>query len=169
MTRSSSSPARASSVRSSISHPPCDQGPPYSGPPDAALCQTADVSGEERHGNLPSSVASLIGREAALTPIADLTRTHPLVTLSGVGGVGKTRLALAVAAQLVDEFPDGLWLVELAPVHAADAVPDAIAQALGITPQGDTPVIETVAEAVAGRRLLILLDNCEHLLAAAAA
>ncbi len=127
------------------------------------------MSGEGRRGNLPSSVTSLIGREAALTPIADLIRTHPLVTLSGVGGVGKTRLALAVAAQLVDEFPDGVWLVELAPVHDADAVPDAIAQALGVTPQGETPVIETVADAVAGRRLLIVLDNCEHLLAAAAA
>ena len=84
-------------------------------------------------------------------------------------GVGKTRLALAAAAQLADEFPDGVWVVELAPVGDPDAVPDAIAQALGITPQGDVPVIDTVAEAVAGRRLLIVIDNCEHLLAAAAA
>ena len=91
------------------------------------------------------------------------------MTLSGVGGVGKTRLALAVAADLADQFPDGVWLVELAPVSDPDAVPDAIANALGITPQGDTPVIDTVAEAVAGRRLLIVIDNCEHVLAAAAA
>ena len=62
-----------------------------------------------------------------------------------------------------------MWLVELAPVGDPDAVPDAIANALGITPQGETPVIDTVAEAVAGRRLLIVIDNCEHLLAAAAA
>ena len=79
-----------------------------------------------------------------------------------MGGVGKTRLALAVAAELADEFPDGTWLVELAPVSNPDAVPDAIATALGITPQGDARVIDTVAEAVAGRRLLILVDNCEH-------
>ncbi len=91
------------------------------------------------------------------------------MTLSGVGGVGKTRLALAAAASLADEFPDGVWLVELAPVGDPRAVPDAIAQALGITPQGDTPVIDAVAESVAGRRLLIVIDNCEHVLSAAVA
>jgi len=97
-----------------------------------------------------------------------LVRAHSLVTLSGVGGVGKTRLAVAVAAGLEAEFPDGAWLVELAPVGDPDAVPDAIANALGITPQG-VPVIDAVVEAVAGRRLLIVVDNCEHVLAAAAA
>jgi len=111
----------------------------------------------------------LIGRAGALPEVAALVRTHQLVTLSGVGGVGKTRMALAVAAELVDEFPDGVWLVELAPVTDADAVPDAIANALGVTPQGDAPVIDAVAEAVAGRRQLIVVDNCEHVLAAAAA
>ncbi len=101
--------------------------------------------------------------------IAGLVRAHQLVTLSGVGGVGKTRLAVAAAGALVDEFPDGVWLVELAPVSDPDAVPDAIANALGITPQGTTPVIDTVAETVAGRRLLIVIDNCEHVLPAAVA
>jgi predicted ATPase/DNA-binding CsgD family transcriptional regulator len=104
-----------------------------------------------------------------LPSIAALIRTHQLVTLNGVGGVGKTRLALAAAAHLADEFPDGVWVVELAPVGDPGAVPDAIAHALGITPQGETPVIDTVAEVVAGRRLLMVIDNCEHLLAAAAA
>jgi predicted ATPase/DNA-binding CsgD family transcriptional regulator len=111
----------------------------------------------------------LIGRDSVLPEIAALVRTHQLVTMTGVGGVGKTRLALAAAAELEDEFPDGVWLVELAPVGAPDAVPDAIANALGITPQGDSPVIDTVAEAVAGRRLLIVIDNCEHVLPAAVA
>ncbi len=111
----------------------------------------------------------MIGRDRVLPEIAALVRTHQLVTLSGVGGVGKTRLAVAAAADLADEFPDGVWLVELAPVGDPDAVPDAIANALGVTPQGDTPVIDTVAEAVAGRRLLIVIDNCEHVLSAAAA
>jgi predicted ATPase/DNA-binding CsgD family transcriptional regulator len=111
----------------------------------------------------------LIGRDRVLPEIAGLVRAHQLVTLSGVGGVGKTRLAVAAAGELVDEFPDGVWLVELAPVGDPDAVPDAIAHALGITPQGDTPVIDTVAEAVAGRRLLIVIDNCEHVLPAAVA
>ena len=76
---------------------------------------------------------------------------------------------LPSAADLADEFPDGVWLVELAPVGDPDAVPDAIANALGVTPQGDTAVIDTVAETAAGRRLLIVIDNCEHVLASAVA
>jgi predicted ATPase/DNA-binding CsgD family transcriptional regulator len=126
------------------------------------------MSREGRRGNVPSSATTLIGRDQALPEIRALLRAHQLVTLSGVGGVGKTRLALAAGAELADQFPDGVWLVELAPVGEHDAVPDAIADALGITPQGHTPVIETVADAVAGRRLLIVIDNCEHLLAASA-
>jgi predicted ATPase/DNA-binding CsgD family transcriptional regulator len=127
------------------------------------------VSRGVRRGNLPRSATSLVGRTRALREVATTVRNHQLVTLSGVGGVGKTRLAVAVAAELTDEFPDGVWLVELAPVGDPDAVPDAIANALGITPQGDAPVIDAVAEAVAGRRRLIVVDNCEHVLAAAAA
>ena len=126
------------------------------------------MSLEARRGNLPRTTTTLVGRAGALPELAALVRSRQLVTLSGVGGVGKTRLALAVGAELADEFPDGTWLVELAPVGNADAVPDAIATALGITPQGDARVIDTVAEAVAGRRLLILVDNCEHVLTAAA-
>ena len=122
-----------------------------------------------RRGNLPRSATTLIGRDHVLPEIAALVRSHQLVTLTGVGGVGKTRLALGVAAQLAEEFPDGVWLVELGPLGDPDAVPDAIASALGITPQGDAPVIDTVAEAVAGRRLLIVIDNCEHVLPAAVA
>ncbi|MEO6411730.1 MAG: LuxR C-terminal-related transcriptional regulator [Pedococcus sp.] len=119
-------------------------------------------------GNLPRSTASLVGRSRVLSEVASLVRSRPLVTLSGVGGVGKTRLALAVGAELADEFPDGVWLVELAPVRDADAVPDAIATALGITPQGDARVIDAVAEALSGRRVLLVVDNCEHVLAATA-
>jgi len=126
------------------------------------------VNAEAGRGNLPRSGTTLIGRDDELASVAALIRTHPLVTLSGVGGVGKTRLALAAAARVADTFPDGVWLVELAPVRTADAVPDALAQALGVTPQGDSPLLDTVAEAVAGRHLLIVVDNCEHLVAAAA-
>ncbi len=121
------------------------------------------------HGNLPRSATTLIGRERELSEVAARLRSHQVVTLSGVGGVGKTRLALAAAAQTAERFPDGVWLVELAPVGSPDAVPDAIAQALGITPQGETPLLDTVAEAVAGRHLLVVVDNCEHLVGAAAA
>ena len=126
------------------------------------------MSVEAGRGNLPRSTTTLVGRSRVLSEVASLVRSRPLVTLSGVGGVGKTRLALAVGAELAEEFPDGVWLVELAPVGDAEAVPDAIATALGITPQGGARVIDTVAEALAGRRVLIVVDNCEHVLAAAA-
>jgi predicted ATPase/DNA-binding CsgD family transcriptional regulator len=126
------------------------------------------VSEPAGHGNLPRSTTTLVGRSRALSEVASLVRSRPLVTLTGVGGVGKTRLALAVSAELAEEFPDGVWLVELAPIGDDEAVPDAIATALGITPQGGAPVIDTVAEALAGRRVLIVVDNCEHVLAAAA-
>src|SRR4029078_12915917 len=86
-----------------------------------------------------------------------------------VGGIGKTRQPLEVAGEMADEFPDGVWLVELAPVGDPSSVPAAIATALGITPQGNAEVIHTIAEAVAGRRLLLVIDNCEHVLDAAGA
>ena len=120
-------------------------------------------------GNLPQQLSSFVGRDQLLVEVADLVRSNRLVTLSGVGGVGKTRLALEVGAEMADEFPDGVWLVELAPVGDPSSVPAAIATALGVTPQGDVELIDTVAEAVAGRRLLLLVDNCEHVLDAAGA
>jgi predicted ATPase/class 3 adenylate cyclase/DNA-binding NarL/FixJ family response regulator len=120
-------------------------------------------------GNLPHQLSSFLGRDQQLADAAELVRTNRLVTLSGVGGVGKTRLALEVCAELVDEFPDGVWMIELAPVGDPASVPAAIATALGITPQGDMELIDTIAEAVAGRRLLLLVDNCEHVLDAAGA
>ena len=94
-------------------------------------------------------------------------RSQRLVTLSGVGGVGKTRLALEVGAEVAGEFPDGVWMVELASVGDPASVPAAIATVLGITPQGDAALIDTVAESLGGRQLLLVMDNCEHVLAAA--
>src|SRR4051794_29946340 len=119
-------------------------------------------------GNLPQHLSSFVGREDLVLEVADLVRSNRLVTLSGVGGVGKTRLAIEVGAELAAEFPDGVWMVELAPVGEPSAVPAAIATALGITPQGDVALIDTVAEALAHRRLLLVVDNCEHVLAPAA-
>jgi predicted ATPase/class 3 adenylate cyclase/DNA-binding CsgD family transcriptional regulator len=120
------------------------------------------------HGNLPQQVSSLIGREDLLREVAKQVRSTRLVTLSGVPGVGKTRLALEVADELSGEFPEGTWMVELAGVGDTASVPAAIATVLGITPQGDAPLIDAVSEALAGRRLLLVVDNCEHVLAAAA-
>ena len=97
-----------------------------------------------------------------------MLKTHRLVTLTGVGGVGKTRLALEVAARLADEFPDGVWVFELAAVTDPAAVPDAVAAVLGITQQPGKTVSESVAAALEGRVRLLVFDNCEHVLDAAA-
>ena len=119
-------------------------------------------------GNLPQQLSSFVGREDLVTEIAQLLQSDRLVTLSGVGGVGKTRLALEVGAELAGEFPEGVWMIELAQIGEPSTVTAAIATALGITPQGNAALINTVAEALAGQRLLLVVDNCEHVLDAAA-
>ena len=119
-------------------------------------------------GNLPVQVTSIVGRDLELKELCELVRAHRLVTLTGVGGVGKTRLAVHVAAELVAEFPDGVWLVELAPVGDPAAVPNAVAGILGVSPTEGLTVTDSIAQALARRRLLIVLDNCEHVLDAAA-
>ena len=113
-------------------------------------------------GNLAVQSTSFVCRDAEVAELAGLVRAHRLVTLTGVGGVGKTRLAVHVAAELVTEFPDGVWLVELAPVGDPAAVPDAVATVLGVTPQAGVTVGDSIAQALSGRRLLMVLDNCEH-------
>jgi predicted ATPase/class 3 adenylate cyclase/DNA-binding NarL/FixJ family response regulator len=120
-------------------------------------------------GNLPQQLSSFVGRDRLMADAAELVRSNRLVTLSGVGGVGKTRLAIELAVELADEFPDGVWLVELAPVGDPMSVPAAFATALGIDPQGDVELIDSVADAVNGRRLLLVVDNCEHVLDATGA
>jgi predicted ATPase len=92
-----------------------------------------------------------------------------LVTLTGVGGVGKTRLALEIALRLTDESPDGVWLFELAAVTDPAAIPDAVAAVLGITQQPGKTVSGSVAAALEGRVRLLVFDNCEHVRDAAAA
>jgi predicted ATPase/class 3 adenylate cyclase/DNA-binding NarL/FixJ family response regulator len=125
-------------------------------------------STDHQAGNLPRRLSSLIGRDAQVDLVADLVRSHRLVTLTGVGGVGKTRLAIEAGAELVLEFDEGVWIVDLAGVGDPRAVPAAVATVLGITPQSDVPLIDSVADAVAGRRMLLIADNCEHLRDAAA-
>ncbi len=119
-------------------------------------------------GNLRAAATSLIGRESEVAEIEAAVKAHRLVTLTGVGGVGKTRLAVEVAAQLADEFPDGVWFFELAAVTDPAAVPDAVAAVLGITQQPGQTVSESVAAAQEGRVRLLVIDNCEHVLDAAA-
>jgi predicted ATPase/class 3 adenylate cyclase/DNA-binding CsgD family transcriptional regulator len=120
-------------------------------------------------GNLPRQVSSLVGRDAEVDQVSELVRSQGLVTLTGVGGVGKTRLAIEIGAELSGEFDDGVWVVELAGVGDPGAVPAALATVLGIAPRGDVLLIDTVADTVAGRRILLIVDNCEHLRASAAA
>src|SRR6201998_2044003 len=119
-------------------------------------------------GNLRPAATSFIGREFEVAEIQAALRQHRVVTLTGVGGVGKTRLAQEVAAGLADEFPDGVLFFELAAVADPGAVPDAVAAVLGITQQPGKTVSESVAAALEGRLRLLVFDNCEHVRDAAA-
>jgi predicted ATPase len=119
-------------------------------------------------GNLPVQTTSFIGRDIEVKQVTDFVRAYRLVTLSGVSGVGKSRLSLQVAAGIVGDFPEGVWLVELAPIRDPAAVPDAVAATLGVVPQAGASITEGLVRSLAGRTLLVVLDNCEHVLDAAA-
>ncbi|MGO9354520.1 MAG: ATP-binding protein, partial [Mycobacterium sp.] len=119
-------------------------------------------------GNLRSATTSFIGRESEVAELQAAVKAHRLVTLTGVGGVGKTRLATEVAARLADEFPDGVWFFDLAAVTDPAVVPDAVAAVLGIIQQPGKSVAESVAAALEGRVRLLVFDNCEHVRDAAA-
>jgi predicted ATPase len=119
-------------------------------------------------GNLPHPSTSFIGRESELAELATVLKEHRLVTLTGVGGVGKTRLALEVAARSANDYPDGVWIIELAAVGDPAAVPEAVAAVLGITQQAGMSLADSVAAALEGRSRLLVFDNCEHVLDAAA-
>lgn len=118
--------------------------------------------------NLPAQISSFVGRERELEEIARLLRLHRLVTLTGAGGTGKTRLAIQAAPQHLNEFDDGIWLVELAPLTTSEFVVDAIAKVVGAPePVSESP-LATLTTFLAEKRLLLVLDNCEHLLDACA-
>ncbi len=125
------------------------------------------VSAGARH-NLPVELASFVGRERELVDVAALLDEHRLVTLTGVGGSGKTRIALRVASRALDDFPDGCWFAELATVSEHERVPFQVAEAVGIRPRSGNATTSLTA-AIAGDTALIVLDNCEHVGAAAAA
>ncbi|NRQ36879.1 hypothetical protein HII36_34325 [Nonomuraea sp. NN258] len=114
-------------------------------------------------GNLPAEPTSLIGRFDELEQVRVQCRRSRLVTLTGVGGVGKSRLALRAAADLAPEFAGGSWLVELSPLDDGALLPHAIAEALELADQTTRPMDEVVAEHLMGRELLLVLDTCEHL------
>jgi predicted ATPase/DNA-binding winged helix-turn-helix (wHTH) protein len=118
--------------------------------------------------NLPEAVSELIGRETEVRDVTDLVTRHQLVTLIGPGGIGKTRLGLEVARHLLPRFPNGVFVAELGPLSSPDLVPASVATALGLTLGAGTVSREGIAAAVGTRHLLLVLDNCEHLIEAAA-
>jgi predicted ATPase/class 3 adenylate cyclase len=119
-------------------------------------------------GYLPTERTPLIGRSNELARLGRLLEEHRLVTLTGVGGVGKTRLAVQLAADVVDRFPDGTWFVALASIHDPALVPSTVAAALGVPERPPRKLIDVLCDAIGSRQLLVLLDNCEHLLDATA-
>ncbi len=119
-------------------------------------------------GNLPAEPNSFIGRERDLSELALLVSDVRALTLCGPGGIGKTRLAVRLACDLVPEFPDGAWLVELADTADADLLPRRVAATFGIREEQGRPLIATLAEALRARRLLLILDTCEHIVDACA-
>jgi len=115
-------------------------------------------------GNLPRQVTSFIGRADEMESIAGLLAEHRVVTITGVGGVGKTRLALHVGAELLTDSPDGVWVAELAAVDDGDAMAEVIAAALGVTRRSDASLAAGIVDSLRSKQLLLVLDNCEHLL-----
>ncbi|HBK09572.1 MAG TPA: transcriptional regulator, partial [Acetobacteraceae bacterium] len=119
--------------------------------------------------NLPQPVSELIGRVAEIEEISNLVSAGRLVTLAGTGGIGKSRLAIAAARQLLPQFPDGVWLAEFSPLSDPSLVPATVATSIGLELGGGELSAQRVAQALATRRLLLVLDTCEHLIDAAAA
>jgi hypothetical protein len=112
--------------------------------------------------HLPAQLTSFVGREAQIIEVRQLLAGNRLVTLTGAGGAGKTRLALQVAAQMAGEFGGGVWYVDLAPITEPDLVPVAVIRALGLPDRPGRSTMDTLLRFVADRAMLVVLDNCEH-------
>lgn len=118
--------------------------------------------------HLPAQFSSFIGRQAEITEVRQLLADHRLVTLTGAGGIGKTRTAIQIAAQMAGDFGDGAWYVDLAPITDPDLVPVAVVRALGLPDQPGRSTMDALLRFVGDRSMLLVLDNCEHLLDACA-
>ncbi|HLK43528.1 MAG TPA: NB-ARC domain-containing protein, partial [Thermoleophilia bacterium] len=114
--------------------------------------------------NLPLQATELVGRRLLVSEICDLLPVHRAVTLTGVGGVGKTRLALEVGAEVLPKFPDGVWLVDLAPVAHEEMVLPTVAEVLNISAQSGEALITTMVSRLSAKRAVVVLDNCEHVI-----
>jgi non-specific serine/threonine protein kinase len=122
----------------------------------------------QRH-NLPQQLTSFIGHEDELEEFAALLDQTRLLTLTGIGGCGKTRLAIKLAERILQSFPDGVWYVDMAPLLDAERVALTVATTLDIREEKDRPIVDTLCGRLASQRALLILDNCEHLVAACAA
>src|SRR5579859_1013707 len=140
-------------------------GAPVSGSPQTAPSPATEP--ESRH-NLPLQVTRFFGREGEVAQLIELLGENRLVTLTGSGGVGKTRLSLRTAEEVLADFSDGVWIVELAPLADPAQVAPQIATTLGVRDEPDRPVLDTLTHQLRQRQLLLVLDNCEHLLAVCA-
>lgn len=118
--------------------------------------------------NLPIQLTSFIGREKEIDRIKNLVEHHRLVTLTGSGGVGKTRHSLQVSAELLDQFPDGVWLVEMAPVSVPGLVLQAVANVLGLREDQGRPLMDALQDYLRSKSAFLVMDSCEHLLEACA-
>ena len=134
----------------------------------ASLSQRATEHGIGRI-SLPKPLTSFIGREHELAQAKRLLQDSYLVTLTGPGGSGKTRLCIALATEVAGDYPDGVYFVPLAPVRDPGLVPSTIAQCIGLQDARDRPLMEHLVSQLRGRQVLLVLDNFEHLLAGAAA
>ena len=130
--------------------------------------QQISVSHASPPSNFPVSATRVVGRATSGQRLRDLVSAYRVVTLTGPGGIGKTTLGLKVARRVLGEFADGGWLVELASLADPDLVPSAVASVLGLKISGDTISAESVAQAIGAQHLMIVLDNCEHVIDAAA-
>ncbi|GAA2893034.1 hypothetical protein GCM10010517_57560 [Streptosporangium fragile] len=119
-------------------------------------------------GNLPAEMTTFVGRERQLADARRLLESARLVTLTGVGGVGKTRLALRAATRVARSFPDGVWLADLAPLTEPELLDRAVAEALGVRDQSARPGVDVLVEHLRGKETLLVLDNCEHVVGAVA-
>ncbi len=118
--------------------------------------------------NLPVPLTSFIGREREIEVVQRLMDAARLLTLTGAGGIGKTRLAIQAASQLARSYPDGVWWVELAPLSVGTLVPQVVAQVLGMREASSRPLTESLRDFLQEKQLLLVLDNCEHLITACA-
>ena len=125
------------------------------------------AAGVGKH-NLPAQRSSLVGREGEMLEVKRALSMTRLLTLAGAGGAGKTRLALEVARDLVGAYPDGVWLIELAPLTEEKLVPQAVAKAVGVPEQPGRSLTDALVEVLRAKEMLLVLDNCEHLVEAAA-